>query len=195
MINASDLVAFSSRYIPQDPEKDDYAFELKYLANLIECKHNNRNTSKFLQQRCSLKPNTRLLQVEIMTALKQFGIDSRVSLAIVNDLNLKKGRGQDLLLSDLSECIDAYRQQDFEVEQAKASGAPEGGGDDEQSKLLSSHRSLLKMALWLEFLRPSGVKKFAETFKNGLNYGDFFNTVVDNYKVLDNKDAIVFFKK
>lgn len=49
LINASDLILFCSRNIPADPVKDDYTFELRYLANIIEFKHNVKNTANYLK--------------------------------------------------------------------------------------------------------------------------------------------------
>lgn len=49
LINASDLVLFCARYIPQDPKRDDYTYEMRYLANILEYRHNNRNTANYLR--------------------------------------------------------------------------------------------------------------------------------------------------
>ncbi len=88
----------------------DCILELKYIANFIEFKMKNRNTKMFFENNSKLRPNTRLMEIEIMTELnKAFGVPLSIGTTIFKKLTEKNKGKPDFTLDDLCALIDEHR--------------------------------------------------------------------------------------
>ena len=88
----------------------DCTLELKYIANFIEFKMKNRNTKIFFENNSKLRPNVRLMEIEIMTELnKAFDVPLQIGSTIFKKLSENNGGKPDFTLDTLCALIDEYR--------------------------------------------------------------------------------------
>lgn len=120
IVDAKDLLKFLETYSKK------FAFncilDLKYIANFLEFKAQNRSTRSFLQQNSSkFKIGERLKEIDCMTELNGlFGISSTAGGTIFKKLSaIKKGEIEKIMLEDLANLIDEYRLVKVEPEKTK----------------------------------------------------------------------------
>ena len=80
-VDTKDVLAFLEKHLLTYSQ--DCILELKYIANFIEFKMKNRNTKMFFENNSKLRPNTRLMEIEIMNELnKAFGVPLSIGTTI-----------------------------------------------------------------------------------------------------------------
>lgn len=107
-VDAKDIMKFLEKHLRTYSQ--DCILELKYIANFIEFKMKNRNTKMFFENNSKLRPNTRLMEIEIMTELnKAFGVPLSIGSTIFKKLSEKYKGKPDFTLDDLCAIIDEHR--------------------------------------------------------------------------------------
>jgi hypothetical protein len=107
-VDTKELLTFLEKHLRTYSQ--DCILELKYIANFIEFKMKNRNTKNFFENNSKLRPNTRLMEIEIMTELnKAFGVPLSIGSTIFKKLTEKNGGKSDFTLDNLCAMIDELR--------------------------------------------------------------------------------------
>jgi hypothetical protein len=107
-VDTKELLTFLEKHLRTYSQ--DCILELKYIANFIEFKMKNRNTKMFFENNSKLRPNTRLMEIEIMTELnKAFGVPLSIGSTIFKKLTERNGGKSDFTLDNLCAMIDEHR--------------------------------------------------------------------------------------
>jgi len=107
-VDTKELLIFLEKHLLTYSQ--DCVLELKYIANFIEFKMKNRNTKSFFENNSRLRPNTRLMEIEIMTELnKAFGVPLTIGTRIFKKLTELNGGKSDFTLDHLCALIDEHR--------------------------------------------------------------------------------------
>jgi len=95
-------------------------------------------------------------------------------------------------LSDLAQLIDEYRalstEEDIPVEDLMKT--------EEERNAESYDKSMLRITLWAEYLGKGGFERLLKMYPDGImSYEAFIQNLVENYQVLEQKDARIFYQR